>query len=107
MPAGDAVRPGRWEGIVVLFDNNEYSVIAGNYDGNHRLGQRWNGPGNAAGFPSQGGHPIFHVTPPYLSRTLLVGLLEVLVHNTNIPDRDLFVSRIISELACWCERLSD
>ena len=34
------------------FDNNQYSIIHGYYDGEENLGERWNGEEDTIGFPS-------------------------------------------------------
>ena len=65
MPAATSVAPGRWAGIAVLYDDGSYSVVAGDYDGQHRLSERWNGADNHPGFPSQGGNPLYHVAPEF------------------------------------------
>lgn len=101
MPAATAVTPERWTGITVLYDDGSYSVVAGDYDGHHRLGKRWNGSGSHPGFPSQGGNPLYHVTPEFLSRPVLLGLLEQLARSPALANRDQFVARIVDELRQW------
>lgn len=50
MPAAKDVAPTKWAtNREVLFDNDIYSVIAGDYEGEWRLGERWNGPGDELG----------------------------------------------------------
>ena len=88
MPSGDTVRPGRWSDMKVLFDNGEYSVISGRYDGQLNLGERWNGEGGEAGFPSQGGNPLWHVVPGFLAIPILHGLLDELGRKPPSTDAD-------------------
>jgi len=87
MPSGNEVRPRRWSDTTVLFDNGQYSVITGKYDGNWALGERWNGQGNGVGFPSQGGNPLWHVVPGFLALPVLHGLLDELGRNPQSMDR--------------------
>lgn len=101
MPAATAVAPGRWTGIAVLYDDGSYSVVSGAYDGRHHLGERWNGANGSLGFPSQGGNPLYHVTPAFLSRPVLLGLLEQLARTPGLPNRDQYVARIMDELSRW------
>jgi hypothetical protein len=101
MPAAAAVAPTRWTGITVLYDDGVYSVVAGDYDGAHCLGERWNGSDPHPGFPSQGGNPLYHVVPDFLSRPVLLGLLEQVVRSPGLADRDKFIDKIVKELARW------
>ncbi|MHA2219417.1 MAG: hypothetical protein ACXACY_26195 [Candidatus Hodarchaeales archaeon] len=75
------VNPQKWQNIIILFENERYSVISGDYEGEHALGERWNGQGEDIGFPSQGGNPIWHVVPRFLAYYLLKGLLHELYLN--------------------------
>jgi hypothetical protein len=83
MPSAIEVTPEKWSDTTILFDNDEYSVIAGIYDrGDHRvLGERWNGESGKPGFPSQGGNPTYHVIPDFLKVPVLHGLLDELAKN--------------------------
>jgi hypothetical protein len=81
MPSSAEVVPGDWRTPtlpIVLFDNGEYSVISGYYQGNSTLGERWNGCDGNIGFPNQAGHPLWHVVPHFLHVPLLHGLLDEL-----------------------------
>jgi len=98
MPAATKVRPRKWNNIRVLFDNGWYSVIVGHYEGEHKLGQRWNGEKGHVGFPSQGGHPTWHVVPPFLVHSLLLGLRDELTRNS-APADSPFAKAIEQELA--------
>ena len=76
MPSAELVRPNKWAEMDVLFDNGEYSVISGKYDGGTRygLGERWNGgEDDPLGFPNVAGYPIWHVVPDFLSVAILQG----------------------------------
>jgi hypothetical protein len=73
------VNPERWSKITILFDNNQYSIIHGYYDGEENLGERWNGEENTIGFPSTRGFPQWHVVPAFLWSSILNGaLIEML-----------------------------
>lgn len=99
MPSAKEVVPGKWSNITVLFDDGEYSVIAGTYaQQRHCLGERWNGGADSLGFPSQAGYPIYHVIPEFLSSWVLHGLLKELTRNTRINGRDHYINAVVKEL---------
>ncbi len=75
MPKAENVNPGKWSSITVLFDNSEYSVISGQYEGVWTIGERWNGENEELGFPSNHGYPQWHVVPPFLQIFVLMGAL--------------------------------
>lgn len=82
MPRANEVKPVKWSGIKVLYDNGEFSVISGLYSEDNKkirsLGTRWNGDENSPyGFPSFGGHPIWHVIPAALVRCIIMELIEL------------------------------
>jgi hypothetical protein len=81
MPAAVDVTPGKRANIRVLFDNGWYSVVAGEYEGEYAMGGRWNGGDHEPGFPSQGGHPLWHVVPDFLRLAVLNALREELSRN--------------------------
>ena len=81
MPAASQVVPAKWSQIKVLFDNGEYSIISGCYNGASVLGERWNGAAGELGFPNQAGHPIWHVVPPFLRKAILHKILGMLAWN--------------------------
>ena len=88
----DQVQQKRWSKKTILFENAEYSVIAGTYRGDlstrHALGERWNGPDDKAlGFPSVGKYPIWHIVPEFLEIPILHGLLEELARHPQSEDR--------------------
>ena len=79
MPPAEKVNPQKWSDLTVLFDNGEYSIVSGKYEGRHTLGMRWNGsedPDEDVGFPNQGGNPTWHVVPDLLERRILMGALD-------------------------------
>ena len=82
MPAAHEVTPGKWTDLRVLFDNGEYSLVAGAYDGDKAVGERWNGRRGALGFPNQAGHPVWHVVPDFLIVPILHGLLDELARHS-------------------------
>jgi hypothetical protein len=76
MPAASKVRPKKWKHITVLFEDDRYAVISGEYDGDYCLGERWTGGADGIGYPSQGGNPLWHVVPEFLRLPVLHGLLD-------------------------------
>ncbi len=82
MIAGAMVRPRKWDNVLDLFEDNEYSAIWGEYDGNQRrcLGVRWKGNRNDPhdiGYPRQGKHPLWYVEPEFLTGQILQTLLVI------------------------------
>lgn len=94
MPAAVEVVPTRWTNLRVLFDDGKYSIVAGEYDGDRALGERWNG-GSGLGFPNVSGHPVWHVIPSFLRSPVLHGILEELAVR---PD-DGNVQAVLDEIA--------
>ena len=95
MPSAAEVRPEKWTGLTVLFDNGEYSVISGFYEDDTRraLGERWNGNGsNPLGFPTGRGYPVWHVIPRFLEIAILHAA-DVAVRRQNVGER-LAVARV-------------
>jgi hypothetical protein len=78
VPSANKVVPGKWTNIRILFDNGTYSVIAGEYDEDFCLGERWNGEKGKLGFPNVFGEPIWHVVPEFLRVYVLHGVLAEL-----------------------------
>lgn len=70
------VRPKRWSNPVSLFDNGEYALIWGAFDGYQTLGVRWNGDiDSPRGYPGQGSHPTWYNEPDFLVKPILNELL--------------------------------
>jgi len=78
MPAAKKVCPRKWERIEILFDDDDYSVICGEYDHDFAMGERWNGKNGNLGFPNAAGYPIWHVTPPFQRMAVLHAILDQL-----------------------------
>lgn len=80
MSDSDDVRPGNLSDEKELYKDGEYSVIWGNYDGAAKksLGVRWNGArdGDDKGYPKTFGNPVWYVEPEFLTRGILLSLLE-------------------------------
>jgi hypothetical protein len=91
MPRSMDVNPGKWDDEKdYLFDNKDYSIIAGRYEGQNALGERWNGGDGEVGFPSQGGYPLWHVVPNFLALPILHGIVqELCIHPYEGSDRHL------------------
>jgi hypothetical protein len=102
MPAAREVHPLKWTPrpgdveLTVLFDNGEYSLISGLFDGGPAIGERWNGQGGI-GFPSQGGNPTWHVVPDFLEVPILHGLLDEVTRRSGQPAER--ATAILHELA--------
>lgn len=75
MPSGHSVRPVKWQRVLDLYDDGEYSAIWGSYDGNpeRSLGVRWNGDDNQ-GYPNQGSNPLWFVEPEFTTKMILLEL---------------------------------
>ena len=107
MPSAMEVKPEKWREIWVLFDDGQYSVISGMYDGGsdparRKLGERWNGTANSPlGFPNVSGHAVWHVVPRFLEIPILHALLDEVAkhpgHQAMGSPTD-FLERIFKEL---------
>ena len=90
----EEVNPARWVEKKVLFDDQDYSVVSGKYEGHDgtlhdTLGERWNVSGGSAnGFPTSYGHPAWHVVPDMLEIPILHGLLDDLARNPTNQRRE-------------------
>lgn len=82
MPSAEDVNPQKWSDLEVLFDNGDYSVVVGEFDGDHALGIRWNGSENGLGFPNQRGNPIWHVAPEFLEEPILKAIYREMADET-------------------------
>src|SRR5258708_1687045 len=82
----------KWSEIWLLFDNGEYSVISGMYQGDsrRRLAQRWNGhmpdhPDRLLGFPiNEQGRADWCLVPEFLEIPILHALLDELLEHPGI-----------------------
>ena len=77
MPAGNKVRPNKWKDVFNLYDDEEYSAIWGIYNNSEKkcLGVRWNG-GDSHGYPNQGRNPLWYVEPDFVTKNILLELLN-------------------------------
>jgi hypothetical protein len=75
-------------------------VIAGEYEGKHVLGERWNGGKRTLGFPNQAGHPIWHVVPAFLARPVLHGLMDELTRTPSENSAE-YLQAILQEMQAW------
>jgi len=94
MPKAVDVNPLKWTRKIVLYDDNEYSVVWGYYDNsdNRCLGVRWND-----GYPSQGGNPLFYIEPELTTEPILLAILSKL-SNSNTPERNAYIENILIAL---------
>jgi hypothetical protein len=99
VPSANDVSPKRWSDKIVLFDDGEYSVISGIYDGQPRrvLGERWNQDQGSLGFPNVLGHAVWHVVPQFLELPVLHGLLDEMASVPGQPAER--TSAILSEIS--------
>ena len=97
MPVAADVTPGKWSEIIILFDNGNYSMIAGIYEENQALGERWNGENGQLGFPNTAGYPVWHVIPDFLEISVLHGILDEILRNP-YPDSQNHIENIMNEI---------
>lgn len=100
MRAGSSVRPEKWNDILDLFDDGEYSAIWGNYNGakTRCLGVRWNGEEGNVGYPNQGINPLWYIEPKFLTIPILSGLLLVVEADDTIKNRDEYNNNILKAI---------
>ena len=89
MPSAINVKPNKWTNIQVLFDNGEYSVVMGDFEGTLCLGERWNGSENEVGYPNQGNNPLWHVIHEFFSIPILHKLLDLHLSTNTIDDEKI------------------
>lgn len=92
MPSADEVHHSKWSEKQVLFDDGEYSIISGLYDGNFCLGERWNGHAGTLGFPQAHFQPVWHVIPGFLQAQVLHGAIEEMANDAQLRARYLEVT---------------
>lgn len=94
---GEEVKSALWKNVTVLFDNDDFSVIAGNYKNEgQKIGIRWNG-GNKNGFPlGCKGNPEWFVIPPELKHCILLSLIQETLISKNLTDevRNMYIENI-------------
>jgi len=81
MPTGHSVRPQKWSNVLDLYDDGTNSAIWGCYEGSadRSLGVRWNDD-----YPSQGGNPLWYVEPPFVTKNILLELLDRVNANSRL-----------------------
>lgn len=107
MIASEIVRPSKWTDVVPLYDDGDFAVITGRYDGGitPAYGIRWNGdPDNPddKGYPTTFGHPGWFVLPPVLAKPILHTLL---VESMKHPQQERFCENILSTLRTAAKRV--
>ena len=62
----------------VLYDDGRFSVAYGWWEEEQeqRIGMRWNGQGDEAGYPNAYGHPVWFSLPEYMTIPTLKSLLD-------------------------------
>jgi len=82
MPAAVQVKHSKFPVDHVLYDDGDFSIAWGTYDGGRRcLGMRWNGDPNDAGYPKLFQHPVWFVLPEELSVPFVKSLLGTTADN--------------------------
>ena len=92
MPSAEDVTPQKWSDTEILFDDGDYSVIVGNFEGNKCLGERWNG--DKYGFPHQADKPLWHVVPRYFNLPILHKVLDLHLRNSSQKNKEQIKSTI-------------
>lgn len=80
MPKAKDVNPAKWTNILVLFDNDEFSLCWGNYDGssNKILGIRWND-----NYPRQGNYPTWFVHYDLFYQSTIKEAIRIMTNDIN------------------------
>ncbi|ALU28455.1 hypothetical protein NWE55_16650 (plasmid) [Myroides albus] len=66
------VWPKKWQQVIVLYDDGEYSVCWGMYEKNPRtMGKRWND-----NFPRQGASPTWYIEYPLFVEATIITLIN-------------------------------
>ena len=87
MPRGIDVWPKKWQERTILFDDGEYSICWGTFEGDKgRMGQRWN-----ENYPRQGSSPTWYIMYDKLIYSTLVGLEELIKVSKNISKEEKIV----------------
>jgi len=92
----------RWGNAYVIFDDNEFSIIHGDYLEDNGdvaaegvLGIRWNGSGSDPGYPKLFNNAVWMVLPKWLS--------ELIINQMEAPINDRVSKQ--SHKAMWLKRL--
>ncbi|MBF0540376.1 MAG: hypothetical protein HQK91_02860 [Nitrospirae bacterium] len=104
MPSAKDANFTNWENFMILYDDSEYSVVWGKYDGadEYSLGERWNKGGETdLGFPNIFGKPIWHVIPEIFTDAILLEIERLLIRG-KLSNGDLMDS---NELAKYRKNL--
>ena len=103
---GNEVRPSKWSDVIDLYDDGDYSAIWGRYENApwRVLGVRWNGEGDAKGFPLSSGHPVWHVEPDFLANGILSAMLEQTLSVSGIGGNKDNIVTAMTELGLRYER---
>ena len=103
----EKIRPSKWTDIVSLYDDGDFAVITGHYDGgiSPAYGVRWNGdPGNPddKGYPTTFAHPGWFVLPSFLAEPMLHTLLAESLKN---PKQERFCENILQTIRAASKRV--
>lgn len=79
MPKPQEVNPKNFELVKVLFDNGDFSIASGTWNGKEgTIVMRWNGDDeNDMGYPKTFGHPMWFVVHDDLKKMILKGIIEI------------------------------
>ncbi|MBH14070.1 MAG: hypothetical protein CMF37_15240 [Leeuwenhoekiella sp.] len=91
MPSAKEVveRAKRWRNATVVFDDDNFSVVEGEYrhdDGNwsKTMGVRWNGEADGPGYPKLFGNGVFMVVPDWMAPAIKEACVEYIF--TSVKD---------------------
>lgn len=85
------VKPRRWTGLRILFDDGNHGIVSGYYDGGERrvIGLRYNGEGEGLGYPNARGYPTyFHFFKiPAIELALLNALKRIVSEDPTLNEK--------------------
>lgn len=87
MPKAKDVWPKKWQSVIVLFDNGEYSVCWGVYERSPMtMGKRWND-----NYPRQGSSPTWYIEYDFFIKSTIKSLIfkyDIEAKENRISDED-------------------
>ncbi len=87
------VNPGNFKVEKVLYNDNDFSVAYGIWDGGEkRIGLRWNGDDKDAGYPKTFGNPMWFI----FTENLNIDFLKSILNNKNSDNAKII--EVLSEI---------
>lgn len=79
------VNPQKFKVISVLYDHDDFSICIGTWIPNNtiQVAMRWNEGDDGKGYPKTFGNPQWFLTSEFVAKSLLHGLLGILLLNPN------------------------